>query len=171
MKKPSRHNLGEAVGYCVLDVKCVSIDDDAAHNESLGLDAAVPSFTTVQLPPAQPNVATSVRSVRRRRSMRLRYSELTAAQIAAVRRKRFSRLVRFLREERIPLLCALTGIAMSTLLAMLFSMLDPRAAMLGIRDGNAMQRTSTEERTSVATSSSQEDRETLITGVPNELPT
>jgi hypothetical protein len=122
-------------GYRVLDVKCARIEEKA---EAEAPDTRAPA--TVQAAPVTtafpaPVVLPRRRFVSERRLKRIHYSRATATQVAAVCHKRPSWIKEFVRTERTPLLLALTGVAMSAFLAMLFSILEPRtSSLLSARD-------------------------------------
>ena len=172
MKNTTKNELGGVgTGYRVLDVRCVCVEDDAANDVHPGRTTTVPSSAKIGLPALRPIVLARERFTPRSRSAPIRYSEATSTQIAAARRKRSMRLGKIVREERIPLLCALTGIATSTLLAMLFSMLEPRAVSLGVRNGGsaAVEREYGDGYEYGAQGTAQEGRGTATPTVPSEV--
>lgn len=171
MTKTSKNELVRAgTGYRVLDVRCVCVDDDAGNDGQPSRSATASGSTTIIPPARQPIISARRRFTPQGRSQPLRFSEATSIQIAAARRKRSSRVKRIIREERVPLLCALTGIAMSMLLAMLFSMFEPHHAALGAHKGGTLaEDTWGDEQTYGVQRASDEGRETTTPAVPSAV--
>jgi hypothetical protein len=124
-------------GYRILDVKCARVEENAEaevrRNRAPATVRVAPANTTFAPPAALPRR----RIMPHPRPATIRYSRATAVQVAAARRKRPSRIKQLVRAERTPLLLALTGIAMSAFLAMLFSILEPRtSSLLSARDAS-----------------------------------
>jgi hypothetical protein len=141
MKDTSNKELGDlGTGYRVLDVRCSSIDDEVTSND--GCEIPVPPRRALPgIVSAAPSAASSCsfdanRLVAHRPTVSIRYSMPTVKQIVSARRQRKpSWFVKMLLAERVPLMLALAGIATSAFLAMLFSIVEPRTAVLSRYEG------------------------------------